>query len=230
MSSTAILPPPPPTLLQDPEGWGARSRRAGRARAAGWASERGSARVRRQPLEGLFRRTSHLDGLDLTRPSRCRRARRPASVGRPRPRVAGSSAGRPRESAATEGWTRWTVVGAGPGHRPTSPPQGAGGRAGDARQPPRPPGLPRLRGERGPRNLGARRKGAPRDSRSTSPVGRRLRQWSLLRAPPPPRAARPLPCGWSVARHARAPTGLPVLRASSLLFTCRRHYPGGTPG
>ena len=52
--------------------------------------------------------------------------------------------------------------------------------------------------------------------------------WRVLRACPPPHPAQPVPHGLPVGVLA-PPVGPPVLRRTSL-YTCRRHYPGGTVG
>src|SRR5437867_2591810 len=52
---------------------------------------------------------------------------------------------------------------------------------------------------------------------------------SVLRACPPPHAARPVPRGIPLQRRYSDHMGLPVLRRTSLR-TCRRHYPGGMVG
>ena len=65
--------------------------------------------------------------------------------------------------------------------------------------------------------------------RSQAPfLRRRYPASQVLRACPPPHTARPVPRGLPVGAFP-PPLGLPVLRRSSL-YTCRRHYPGGTVG
>ena len=65
--------------------------------------------------------------------------------------------------------------------------------------------------------------------RSQAPsLHRRYPASRVLRACPPPHAARPVPHGRPVGVPA-PPLGLPVLCRISL-YTCLRHYPGGTAG
>ena len=69
----------------------------------------------------------------------------------------------------------------------------------------------------------------PKRVRSQAPFLRRHYPASqVLRACPPPHTARPVPHGLPVG-VSPPPLGLPVLRRIPL-YTCCRHYPGGTVG
>src|SRR6185295_16967404 len=52
---------------------------------------------------------------------------------------------------------------------------------------------------------------------------------AVLRTPPPPQGARPVPHGLPVGHRFDHALGFPVLRALSLC-TCCRHYPGTAAG
>ena len=53
---------------------------------------------------------------------------------------------------------------------------------------------------------------------------------TVLRASPPPQAARPVPRGRPVEGHAPSPLGVSRVALDLHVPTCRRHYPGGPLG
>ena len=53
---------------------------------------------------------------------------------------------------------------------------------------------------------------------------------TVLRASPPPQAARPIPRGHPVEGHAPSPLGVSRVALDLRVPTCRRHYPGGPLG
>jgi len=53
---------------------------------------------------------------------------------------------------------------------------------------------------------------------------------TVLRASPPPQAARPIPRGRPVEGHAPSPLGVSRVALDLRVPTCRRHYPGGPLG
>ena len=53
---------------------------------------------------------------------------------------------------------------------------------------------------------------------------------TVLRASPPPQAARPIPRGRPVEGHAPSPLGVSRVALDLHVPTCRRHYPGGPLG
>src|SRR5271157_2601261 len=53
---------------------------------------------------------------------------------------------------------------------------------------------------------------------------------TVLRASPPPQAARPIPRGCPVEGHAPSPLGVSRVALDLRVPTCRRHYPGGPLG